>query len=120
MAIVKLKNLKIGMVLAGDAKDLNGRVLLKSGAKITEKNLKILKSWGVIETDVQKITKEDIKDAGSKDLNPELLDKAEAEVTRFFSHADRSHPAIKELFYLCVIRKAKSISGKKAQYDKKS
>lgn len=119
MATIKLKNLKVGMVLTGDAKDLNGRVLLKSGAKITEKNLKTLKSWGVTETDVQKATTEDIEDTGSKDLNPELLDKAEAEVTRFFSHADRSHPAIKELFYLCVMRKAKSISEKKAQYGKK-
>lgn len=107
-------------MLAGDAKDLNGRVLMKSRAKITEKHLKILKSWGVTEADVQKATKKDIEDAGSKDLNPELLDKAKVEVTRFFSHADRSHPAVKELFNLCVIRKAKSISGKKAQYGKKS
>ena len=120
MTVIKLKNLKVGMVLAGDAKDLNGRVLMKSGAKITEKHLKILKSWGVTEAVVQKATKEEIEDAGRKDLNPELLDKAEAEVTRFFSHADRSHPAVKELFCLCIIRKAKSISGKKAPYGKKS
>ncbi len=100
------------MVLAGDIKDLNDRVLLESGAKITEKHLKILKSWGITEADVQKATKEDIEDTRSKDLNPELLDKAEAEVTRLFSHADRSHPAVKELFYLCILRKAKSISGK--------
>tara|TARA_B100000315_G_scaffold256953_1_gene304298 strand:- start:1953 stop:2297 length:345 start_codon:yes stop_codon:yes gene_type:complete len=114
VTIIKLKNLKVGMVLARDAEDLNGRVLLKSGAKITEKNLKILKSWGVTEFDVQKATKEDIENIACKDLSPELLEKAEAEVTRFFSHTDSSHPAVKELFDLCVIRKAKSISGKKA------
>lgn len=102
------------MVLAGDAKDLNGRVLMKSGAKITEKHIKILKSWGITEADVQKATKRDIEDADSKDLDPELLEKAETEVTRFFSHADRSHPAVKELFYLCILRKAKSILEKKA------
>ena len=37
------------MVLAGDAKDLIGLALLKSGAKITEKHLKTLKSWGMTE-----------------------------------------------------------------------
>jgi|ETNmetMinimDraft_2_1059921.scaffolds.fasta_scaffold47287_2 hypothetical protein len=41
------------MVLAGDAKDLIGLVLLKSGAKITEKHLKTLKSWEMTESAVQ-------------------------------------------------------------------
>ena len=112
MTIIKLKNLKVGMVLSGDIKGLNGRVLMKYGAKISKKHLKILKSWGITEADVQKATKEDIENTGSKDLNPELLDKAEVEVTRLFSHADRSHPAVKELFHLCILRRAKLMSGK--------
>ena len=41
------------MVLTGDAKDLIGLVLLKSGAKITEKHLKTFKSWGMTGAAVQ-------------------------------------------------------------------
>ena len=41
------------MMLAGDAKDLSDLVLLKSGAKITEKHLKTLKSWEMTESAVQ-------------------------------------------------------------------
>lgn len=114
MAIIKLENLKAGMELASDVKDLTGRTLLKASAKISEKHLTIFKSWGVTEVDVQGVKKEDVEDNIGKELNQELLAKVEAEVIDLFRHTDRSHPAVKELFNLCILRKAKSKLRKEA------
>ena len=35
------------MVVAKEVKDINGRVILPPGQKLTEKHLKIFKKWGI-------------------------------------------------------------------------
>ena len=46
MAIVRLKDLKPGMVLASHARDSNGRLLLTLGEEITPKHIRTFKAWG--------------------------------------------------------------------------
>lgn len=120
MAVFKLKNLKVGMVIAEDVKDINGRVLLKSGTKIIKENLKILKAWGITEADVRDVKIKNIKNYDTKNLKPEFLAEAEKEVLRIFHYADISHPAISELLNLCILRKAKLISEKETKVSEKS
>lgn len=120
MAVIKLNKLKVGMKLAGDVEDINGRILLKTGVTINNNHLKIFKSWGIMEVDVQGAEKQDLESIDEKDLKPEILEKAKEEMTRIFDLTDLSHPVIKELFQLCTIRKAKSLSGKEARRGKKS
>lgn len=112
MTVIKVDKLKVGMELVSDVNDLTGRTLLKTGAKITKKHLTIFKSWGITEADVEGFKNEDIDDHIGKELSPESLAKAKAEVSALFSNSNLSHPAIKELFNLCMLKKSKS--GNKA------
>ncbi len=49
MLNLKIEDLKPGMILARPVRNLQGVLLLEAGARITKKNIRIFKSWGVNE-----------------------------------------------------------------------
>ena len=64
MVIVDAKKLKVGMVLAQPVFNLDGLLLLKEGTELTEKNILVLKSWGVTATRIEGET----GDTGKQDI----------------------------------------------------
>ncbi len=104
MGNVYVDQLSPGMVLNSDVKDQNGRLLLKAGTELSEKHLSILRSWGVMEADIAGTADDSaIKDSAA----PEQIASAEAALSRIFPEARRAHPAMRELFRLCALRKAR-------------
>ncbi len=77
------------MVLAGDLVDITGRFLLAQGAVIQEKQLRVMKSWGVTEADVEGVDQREATSLAMAALNPELLKKCEDYVTPFFSNSNQ-------------------------------
>ncbi len=53
MERVGIEDLKPGMILEHPVKNNQGVLLLDAGAKITKKNIRIFKSWGVTEATVK-------------------------------------------------------------------
>jgi hypothetical protein len=53
MLNLAIQDLKPGMVLARPVRNLQGVLLLEAGARITKKNIRIFKSWGVNEVVIQ-------------------------------------------------------------------
>jgi len=53
MIRVNITDLKPGMVLAHSVRNHQGIMLLGAGTKITKKNIRIFKSWGVIDVSVE-------------------------------------------------------------------
>jgi len=53
MIRVGIEDLKSGMILERPVKNHQGVLLLEAGAKITKKNIRIFKSWGVDEINVK-------------------------------------------------------------------
>ena len=47
MVFVNIEDLKPGMILESPVKNRQGILLLEAGARITRKNIRIFKSWGV-------------------------------------------------------------------------
>ena len=47
MVLVGIEDIKPGMILENPVKNNQGVLLLEAGAKITKKNIRIFKSWGV-------------------------------------------------------------------------
>lgn len=103
MIIVRLKNIKPGMVSSSEVKDARGRVLLGTGQAITSKHIKAFKAWGVTEVAILKAPHE--RFLSEKEEIPELPKKLEEEVQELFRYTDRRHPAMKELFNLHIQRK---------------
>jgi len=111
MGIINLEDIQPGMILDAEVKDRSGRLLLGAGSEITEKHLKIFKMWGVTEADIQGIEKEEIAVETAAELDPLLLQEAEAQGSELFCHTDLEHSFIKELFRLFTLRMVRQKSG---------
>lgn len=106
MGVVSIDNLAPGMMLAADIHDRNGRLLIRSGAELTDKNILVLRTWGVIQVDIEGVEEEDDHCPLCGEFDPDLLSLLEADVKPLFRHSDLSHPAVSELIRLCILRRA--------------
>ena len=68
--------IKPGMILAKSVYNLQDLLLLEAGAKITEKNIRMVKSWGVTAVWV----KGDSSDDNSKDMGSDAESREELEI----------------------------------------
>lgn len=107
MAIVRIKDLKPGMILASPAKDPNGRLLLTDGEEITGKHIRTFKAWGIAEVDIKGSPDEDsVTESQLSEVKAQQASTpVKEEVEELFRYANRNHPAIKELVELCILRK---------------
>ncbi len=100
MGIVPIKKLTPGMILADDARDVNGRLILAKDKKIHSVHIRKFKIWGITEVNIYT----DITLKGELELNDnsETIEKTKERVKYIFSHNDLAHPVAKEIFRLSV------------------
>ena len=108
MVNIKLGKLEAGMVLSQNVKDRSGRVLVTAGQKITEKHLAIFKDWGVTDVAIESPEGKTETIASAGNFDPATVEKVERIMKDMFRHADLRHPAVRELFNLCVARNLKA------------
>ena len=109
MKSLKTKALRAGMVTATEVKDRMGRTLLTSGQAITAQNLKTMKAWGITDVNIEDSRK-------PKKVSPELEEKRGVkappaiikEQEALFKYSDRRHPAVAELYNVCLARKVQA------------
>jgi len=53
MINLNIEDIKPGMILAQPVRNHQGVLLLEAGAKVSKKNIRILKSWGVLEVHIK-------------------------------------------------------------------
>lgn len=105
MGKVAVDNLEIGMVLAGDVQDRNGRMLLGAGTELTQKHLVIFRTWGIAEVDIAGIDYVDNESPLPPEVDQAALEAAELSLIPLFRLAGTEHPALRELLRLAAIRK---------------
>lgn len=115
MGIINLDEIKQDMVLAEDLKGNNGRFLLAKGTVLTQKHLKVFKIWGVIEANIEGISKENVEKDREIQIDPATIEKANNEVRKRFIHNDLEQPVVNELFRLCTIREAEKLISNKQE-----
>lgn len=115
MSVLNIKDLRDKMILAEDVKDNSGRLLISKGTVLTEKSLKIMKMWGIVEADIEDADSRMIKAVVAKTVDEAALAAASEVVRKRFCHTDADHPAIRELIRLSVQRIA---SGRDIDLDK--
>ncbi len=106
MALISIDDLQPEMILAKDATYHNGRVLLSAGTSLTGKHINIFKTWGLVEVDIEGITKEEVEASKDEQLDPVLLQNAEKELLPIFQHANLNHPVLNEIFRTRVRQRA--------------
>ncbi|MGV8074717.1 MAG: HDOD domain-containing protein [Syntrophobacteraceae bacterium] len=113
MGIITIKNLKPDMVLANDLTGANGRLLFAKGTRLTQKHLRTLKMWGVVEADIEGVSEADLGATVLPDIDPSILKAAEELTRRRFVHCSPAFSINHELFRLCALRKAGAIAKAK-------
>lgn len=99
-----IEELEEGMVLAEDIKGSQGNLLLTAGVALTEKHIRVMKTWGISLVQIE----------GEEELSytPEQLEKARQQMTKVFKHNDLSHPLYAILFEeSCKLRAIQIASG---------
>jgi HD-like signal output (HDOD) protein len=122
MSIINVSELKPNMVLRDDVRDSKGRFLLLKGTNLTMDQIRMLKMWGVIEADIEGNGHEYTKQEASDYADATSIEIAEKVTSDYFMHTDRDHPAIRELFNACSLRKAIELAQRKTNiaYDDSS
>jgi HD-like signal output (HDOD) protein len=93
----RIKQLKPGMVLAEDVRDVKGRLLLAKGNPIGTEHIRIFKIWGIAEIEVMGENEPPPVEAQPA-LDPAEFESVRTHTERLFQLTDRSHPAVSELF----------------------
>lgn len=111
MPVLKVQDLKPGMILVNEVQNYSGRKLLPEGTLLTEKHILNLKAWGVIEANVK------LEDTGSdstpkvEKTDPKKLAQAKKEVAALFGSSNKDHPAVVELMRLSSLNRLKKMPG---------
>jgi hypothetical protein len=106
MIAVKVQDLKEGMIPAKDVKDRDGRLILASGNNITTKHIKTFKAWGVTEVSVSDGSEDGRGSFPGQIVEPiKIPREIQDEMGELFRYVDRDHPAMRELYDLCLTRK---------------
>jgi HD-like signal output (HDOD) protein len=101
MGTVRINNLKPGMVLAEDVRDIKGRLLLTGGKSVGPDHIRIFKMWGITQAEITGIPGED--DAAPEPaVDPRWLEIVSKETEKLFCCTDRGHPAVQEIFTQAV------------------
>jgi hypothetical protein len=106
--IINIDHLAPGMMLRSSVCDRSGRMLLPGGNELTEKHLRIFRTWGIIEADIEGDDSGDTAHAqplSANEVDPMQLTEAETAIAGLFVHNDMEHPAIIELMRICTQRK---------------
>ena len=109
MTVEKLTNLLPGNLLIEDIFNFQGLLLLKKGMRLTEKNLRMLKSWGVSEVRVAGADEKAVPD-GPQDPDNDGRKDIEAKVKEKFI-GDTDNPVMGEIMSAAVELLAKRRHG---------
>jgi len=101
MGHIAVDDLKQGMVLSQDVRDINTRLLLSKGQKIDPKHIRILRIWGVAEVHV--VGGEESKPMPMPAADSEKVMQVKGEVARIFKNLDLKHPMINEICQAALI-----------------
>ncbi|MFH1081637.1 MAG: HDOD domain-containing protein [Pseudomonadota bacterium] len=102
--LLGIAELQPDMVLAGDLRAYNGRLLLPKGVCLLAKHIKIMKMWGVVEAHVKNASSLHQRSADNARRPEAGLSLAQQQVRGRFCCASLDHPAISELYQCAVER----------------
>jgi hypothetical protein len=107
MGKLDIDQLAEGMVLEEAVRDLNGRALMKEGSVMSEKTIRILKMWGIVEVTVVNTAVGGEEVAATSLIDPRIMELAESEAGSLFRHTNRKNLFVEELYRLATLRIAK-------------
>ncbi len=110
MAKLKIDQLQAGMVVTADVKNIDDVLLVPAGCTLSERHIRILRTWGIPEAHVktgrEEGTGSQIGESSAVELPPELIQKIKA---RFWD-LDEANAVHQEILRLVLRREQKAAS----------
>jgi HD-like signal output (HDOD) protein len=110
MPLIETNSLEAGMILGDDLKTCEGRFLLGKGSKLENKHLKVIKTWGIPEVEIEGAVQGELNAQKTSQIDPQVLQIAEETTRQRFVHTDLAIDGVRALFDICVSKKAKDLS----------
>ena len=107
MPKIRIDLIQEGMVVVSDVKNIDNMLLIPAGCTLSERQINILKAWGVNEVEVVASEASEDTDILTK-LSPEEVEKLSAEVKERFWRVDESNPVFTEIFILILQRRVRA------------
>lgn len=111
MGLIRIDDIKPGMILSSDLFTPHGRFLLPEGAVFTHETIKTCKAWGISAADIAGLDQNKLGAARLKSLAPEHISQSRLLIKPFFKAFDLDHPASREIYNIAVERIARKISS---------
>ena len=92
-----------GMILDEPVRESFGRVLFPEGSEVTDKTIRMLKTWGVIEISIKRSDESEQSMSPLESLDPVSVQEATSKIESLFKFVDRTNPLMEELFNLAVV-----------------
>ena len=97
------------MTVAADIKNMDGMLLIPVGSVLSERQINILQSWGVVEVDVEACQgAEEPTDPLAK-LSGETVQRLTEETKALFWETDDTNPVFSEILKQLLLRRARKM-----------
>lgn len=96
------------MVLAAEARNLDGQVLFAKGATLTARHIEILRMWGIPNVEIEGPEEEE-EPIDLDQFPPAVLAQAERAVAERFKLCKSSHPAVEVVRRISVFHTARKL-----------
>jgi len=106
MARIMLDQAQPGMILAQPVSNTNGRVLLPAGCEISDKHIKAMKMWGIVDLCVKGGDEND--NGQTHAVSPEKLEAAKASLAEVFKHANTGTPIMDAIYVAAIAYHART------------
>jgi len=107
MLRARAEQLKEGMIVARDVKNIDGMLLVSTGTTLTTRQIGILQTWGVAEIEVESAGESQDGNDPLALLPPEKLAQITAELKARFWQSDALSPVQVEIYNLMLYRQAR-------------
>lgn len=111
MPLIKIHQLKPGMVLDVGIQNHAGRKLLPAGTCLTERHILNFKAWGITEANVQGDFDDPKSTLELDNIDSNKLAKVKREAESLFCHSNTNHPVVAELMRLFCLNRLKKMPG---------
>jgi len=105
MALIHIDDLQPEMILAADLMSPQGRLLLPKGTALNKDHLRIFRTWGISEAEIDNVSLQDLAPSDNlKSIDQKIIDASEALADSRFLLANREHPVTQRLMKLFVMK----------------
>lgn len=102
MGRISIDKVQPGMTLNEDIV-AGGNTLLTAGSELNEKHIGILRSWGIMDMEIQGVSNADIAAEEMKHIDMDMIKLFEDQISPLFALNDKDNPFIAELLRVSTL-----------------